>query len=104
MSQLPPNMISDGIKAIYKEIEDYEKENKKHVIRKEASEDLNKKLNKYGLKFKTSTKVESVLKKLKDHKDRLENRKQVGEIQGKLIDLGSEGKRDTKDNKKAESI
>ena len=102
-SQLAPNMLDDGIQSIDKEIEEYEKENKRHIILKESSDDLNKKLSRYGLKFRTGTMVSSVLKKLKDHKDKLETRKQVGEIKGKLVDLGSEGKRDTKDNKKLEA-
>ena len=100
LSQLPPNMVTDGIKAIEKEIEDYEKENKKHVILKDSSDDLNKKLNRYGLKFKTRTLVSSVLKKLKEHKVRLENNHDVGKIQGKLADFKKQDETSTKDSNK----
>jgi hypothetical protein len=98
-------MLNAGIQSIDKEIEDYEQENKRYIILKESSDDLNKKLSRYGLKFRTGTKVESVLKKLKDHKIRLENNHDVGKIQGKLADFKNQDETRTKDsNKKAESI
>ena len=49
---MAPNMIDDGIKAINKEIEDYNKEEKTNVLEREGSDDLNTNLSKYGLKFK----------------------------------------------------
>ena len=42
VSSLTPDMLDAGIKAIDKEIEEYKDENKKHVILKGTSEDLNK--------------------------------------------------------------
>ena len=95
-------MLDAGIQFIDKEIKEYEKENKKHVILKETSDYLNKKLALYGLKFKTGTLVSSVLKKLNDHKLRLENQYDTGQIQGRIADLKSEGK--YKEAKKAENI
>ena len=40
-ANMAPNMIDDGIKAISKEIEDYNKEDKTNVLEKEGSDDLN---------------------------------------------------------------
>jgi len=102
VSSLTPDMLHTGIQFIDKEIKEYEKENKKHVILKETSDYLNKKLALYGLKFKTGTLVSSVLKRLNDHKLRLENQYDTGQIEGRLVDLKSEGK--YKEAKKAENI
>jgi hypothetical protein len=101
ISSLTHEMLDAGIKAIDKEIEDYKDVNKKHVILKETSEDLNKRFGLYGLKFKTGTLVSSVLKKLNDQKIRLENQYGTGQLQGRLVDLKSERKKE--DSKKAES-
>ena len=101
ISSLTPDMLNAGIKAIEKEIEEYKKENKKHVILKESSDDLNKKIGLYGLKFKTGTSVSSVLKKLNDHKIRLENEYGLGQLQGRLKDLGTDTKH--KESTKIES-
>ena len=102
ISSLTHEMLDAGIKSIDKEIEDYKDVNKKHVILKETSEDLNKRFGLYGLKFKTGTLVSSVLKKLSDHKMRLEGQNGIRQVQSKLIDLKSEGKKE--DSKKVESI
>ena len=102
ISSLTPDMLDAGIKAIDKEIEEYKDENKKYVLLKGASDDLNKKFALYGLRFRTGTKVESVLKRLNEHKVRLEGQYGIGQLQGRFIDLKSEGKKDT--NKKAEAI
>ena len=47
---------------IDEEIKDYKKEDETNVLQKEGSEDLNKKLSMYGLKFRTGTSVATVIK------------------------------------------
>ena len=72
---------------IDKELEDYEKEDETNVLHKEGSEDLNKKLSMYGLKFRTGTSVATVIKKLKEHKTRLEIEFDLGKLEGRFAGL-----------------
>ena len=99
-SSLTANMLEDAIAIIDTEIKDYEKEDKTNVLHKDGSDDLNKKLSVYGLKFKTGTKVATVIKKLENHKTRLKNEHGVGNLVGRLTDL----KTSQEKAKKAESI
>ena len=101
-ANMAPNMIVDGIEAIDKEIEDYNKEDKTNVLEKEGSDDLNTNLSKYGLKFKANTKVTTVLKKLNEHKKLFESEQEFNVIQGKLSSL-KEGKKEHKKSKELES-
>ena len=96
-------MLEEGIEVIGKEIEDYKSENQKHVLQKEGTDDLNKKLKRFGLKFKTGTSVKTVLKNLNEHKKRLESEMEVGDIQGRLAGL-KEGKKEMSKSKESESI
>jgi hypothetical protein len=96
-------MLEDAIAIIDTEIKYYEKEDKTNVLHKDGSDDLNKKLSVYGLKFKTGTKVATVIKKLEDHKTRLKNEHGVGNLVGRLTDLKTPQEKESK-AKKAESI
>ena len=93
-SSFTSDMLKEGIARVDKELKDFSTENKRNVLVKEGSDDLNTKLNKYGLKFKTGTSVATVIKRLQEHKTRLENHFGTGEMNPK-----QEGK-----VKKAESI
>ena len=99
---MAPNMIDDGIKAINKEIEDYNKEEKTNVLEREGSDDLNTNLSKYGLKFKANTKVSTVLKKLNEHKKLFESEQEFNVNLGKMSSL-KEGKKEHKKSKELES-
>ena len=79
------------------------KEGKDNVLEKEGSSDLNKKLKKYGLKFKAGTKVATVLDKLEKHKERLENEHSVGKLMGRFADVKTTEEKEGK-VKKAEYI
>ena len=48
---------------------------------------MNKNLNKYGLNFRTGTKVATVVKKLEDHIVRLDNHYGVGKLKGQFAGL-----------------
>ena len=97
-------MLQNAIKTIDEEIKDYEKEGKTNVLEKEGSSDLNKKLNKYGLKFRTGTKVATVIDRLEKHKERLEIEHGVGNIVGRLSDLKTPQEKEKGKAKKADSI
>jgi hypothetical protein len=99
-SSLTADMLQDAIKTIDKEIKDYEKERKDNMLEKEGSSDLNKKMSKYGLKFKAGTKVATVLDRLEKHKTRLENEHDIGNLASRFSDL----KTSQEKAKKAETI
>ena len=100
---MSPNMIDDGIKAINKEIEDYNNEDKTNVLEKEGSDELNQKLKKYGLKFKANTKVSTVLKKLNEHKKMFESEQEFNVNLGKMSSLKEGKKGQQSKDKKQES-
>ena len=104
IASLTPPQIDEGIKAINKQIKSYDRvPDKKHVLNKDGSDDLNNKLNIYGLKFTTRTTVSAVLKNLSEHKKRLESEMEVGKLKGRLAGL-KEGKKElSKDKKQEES-
>ena len=104
MASLTPPQIDEGIKAINKQIKSYGKvPDKKNVLNKDGSDDLNTKLSIYGLKFTTRTTVSAVLKNLNTHKLRLEKEQEFTGIQGRLAGL-REGKKEHKNSKESESI
>ncbi len=80
-------MLEKGIKTIDKEIRFYLQELQKNVINKVGADDLNKSLSFYGLKFKTGTSIVTVLKKLEEHRVRLDNHHSVRKIKGQLANL-----------------
>ena len=93
IASLTPPQIDEGIKAINKQIKSYDRvPDKKNVLNKEGSDDLNNKLNIYGLKFTTRTTVSAVLKNLNTHKLRLENQQELAGIQGRLAGLKGDKK------------
>ena len=88
MANLTPPQFDEGIKIIDKQIKLFNKiEDKRIVLNKEGSEDLNNKLGFYGMKFTTRTTVSAVLKNLNDHKKRLEQEKQYSHNLGRLAEM-----------------
>ena len=80
-------MLEEGIEILEKEVKYYSRKPPNNVISKEGANSLNKSLNKYGLNFRTGTKVATVVKKLEDHIARFDNHYGVGKMKGQLADL-----------------
>ena len=87
LSSLTSTMLEEGIEILETEKKYYSRKPQNNVISKEGAKSLNKSLNKYGLNFRTGTKVATVVKKLEDHIVRLDNHYGVGKLKGQFADL-----------------
>ena len=104
LSSLTAEMLEQGIKKINKELKYYSKESQDNVINKLGADDLNKNLGTYGLKFKTGTSIATIVKKLEEHRARLDNHYDVGKMKGQLADLRTNEEKVEHKKKVAESI